>query len=546
MQITIDERRIRFKVPYEDRHLARDIPGARWDNFAKAWAAPATPETWRAIKEAFPTNGENAGMPLEMALKWRAAAEAHKIGHSSHQVGQGAHAPAPSDYVYATRPWRHQPAATRYVLGMDRCALDCRMGAGKSKIVIDACQTLEYRRVLVLCPKHVLAVWEDQLRLHALPGRYQYLPLDRGTIAKRAQLLQNMLRIDHPRFVAINYEAAWREPLTDVLLGQKWDCIILDESHRIKGPNAKCSRFCAKLRAEKIIAMTGTLLPHSPLDIFGQYRTLDSGIFGTSFFRFRERYARMGGYGNHEIREFINQDDLRERINRLRFYLPAEELDMPDIQFINRFCELGAAAAKIYRDLENHFIAEIGEGVVTAANALAKLVRIQQATSGFARLAEISEDENAVVEIDNSKRELLQELLEDLAGERVVVYARFRHDLETVAIVARHLGLTHGEISGRANDYRTWQAGNINVLAVQWQSGIGIDLTAARYGIAFSLDFSLGNYNQSIARLHRPTQKRAVVIYHLLAKGTVDERILAALRKRERVIDAILTSYQGR
>jgi SNF2 family DNA or RNA helicase len=125
--------------------------------------------------------------------------------------------------------------------------------------------------------------------------------------------------------------------------------------------------------------------------------------------------------------------------------------------------------------------------------------------------------------------------------EPVVVFCRFRCDLEEVAAACRRLGRSHSELSGVRNSLAEWQSGETSVLAVQIQSGgVGIDLTRASYCVYYSLGFSLGDYEQSLARLHRPGQTRCVRYYHLVAKDTVDEIVYESLRKRKEIVDGVL------
>ena len=117
---------------------------------------------------------------------------------------------------------------------------------------------------------------------------------------------------------------------------------------------------------------------------------------------------------------------------------------------------------------------------------------------------------------------------------------RFKHDLEAVHKAAQRLELPSYEISGARKELQTWNE-NGGVLAVQIQSGgLGIDLTKARYAIYYSLGFSLGDYLQSMARLHRQGQRRPVEIIHLIAAQTVDEKVMAALAAREQIVESIM------
>jgi SNF2 family DNA or RNA helicase len=144
------------------------------------------------------------------------------------------------------------------------------------------------------------------------------------------------------------------------------------------------------------------------------------------------------------------------------------------------------------------------------------------------------------VVVDTGKRKLLGELVEDMGNEPIVVFCRFRKDLETVHDVAEKLGRPSFEISGSRKELDLWNSAG-GILAVQIQSGgLGIDLTLARYAIYYSLGFSLGDYLQSVARVYRYGQTKPVAIYHLIADRTVDQQVLAALAAREEVVETIM------
>jgi len=119
--------------------------------------------------------------------------------------------------------------------------------------------------------------------------------------------------------------------------------------------------------------------------------------------------------------------------------------------------------------------------------------------------------------------------------------------LNEVGAMARRLGRAYAELSGESNDLAAWQAGNATIIGVQIQSGgAGIDLSRAAYCFYYSLGFSLGEYEQSLARLRRPGQTRCVRYYHLVTTGTVDEQVYAALSERRSVVDAVLQQLSPR
>jgi SNF2 family DNA or RNA helicase len=119
-------------------------------------------------------------------------------------------------------------------------------------------------------------------------------------------------------------------------------------------------------------------------------------------------------------------------------------------------------------------------------------------------------------------------------------------DLDAVHEACRELSYKSAELSGRQDGLKRWQEGESQVLAVQiGAGGVGVDLTRARYSIYYSLSFSLGEYDQALSRVHRPGQTRPVEHIHLVAKGTVDDKIMRALEKRAEVIQAILAEIKG-
>jgi len=313
--------------------------------------------------------------------------------------------------------------------------------------------------------------------------------------------------------------------------------IVCDESHKLKDPGGRQSSFIAKLaeKAKYRMCLTGTPMPHSPLDIYGQYRFLDRGVFGSSFARFKQRYAEVGIF--NEVRHFQNEQELNHKFYMLAYRATKDVLELPPTMNEIRSCELGKKSAKVYQDLYRKFTADVGAGRVTVSNALVRLLRLQQVTSGF-----VNTDEGNIVQVGTEKADLLAEVLDTLdPREPVVVFCVFHHDLDTIKAVAAKMGRRAAELSGRMNQLVEWQSGKYDVLATQIQSGgLGIDLTRAHYCIYFSIGFSLGNYEQSKARIHRPGQTERTVFIHLLADGTVDERVYEALAQRKQVIEHIL------
>lgn len=219
-------------------------------------------------------------------------------------------------------------------------------------------------------------------------------------------------------------------------------------------------------------------------------------------------------------------------------------LDLPEAVHIEQSFEMDSKTMKIYRELENELYVAVESGEVTAANALTKLLRLQQITSGYLTLDTESGEDRRYERLNNSKAELLKTILDGLEhDEPVVVFCRFTPDIESVKSACLETGRTCLELSGHKKELQQWQSCDAPVIAVQIGTGAeGIDLTRAAYCVYFSLGFSLNQYEQSLARCHRPGQRRTVFYYHLIAENTVDRKVYSALKERKNIIEAILSS----
>ncbi|HXJ41374.1 MAG TPA: SNF2-related protein [Bryobacteraceae bacterium] len=315
--------------------------------------------------------------------------------------------------------------------------------------------------------------------------------------------------------------------------------------HNCKGYSSATSKYCAEVsrHAERRLALTGTPMAHSPLDLFGQFRFLDRGIYGDSYHRFRSMFAVSGPFGADHIVAFKNQEELARRMALITFHAGAEHLDLPDVTHIDIPFELGKESRRLYDEMEDDLIAFVkGGGEVTAANGLVKLLRLQQICSGF-----VEDDDKVIHEIGSEKRNTLADLLEDL-NEPVVAFCVFHQQLDVIRHVAESLERRAGEISGRHKDLtpNALMPDDIDIMATQIRSGgVGIDLTRARVAVYYAPCYSLGDYDQSLSRLNRPGQTRPCVFYHLVGIGTVDEVIYKALEKKRDVVQQVVAYLKG-
>jgi SNF2 family DNA or RNA helicase len=326
--------------------------------------------------------------------------------------------------------WPHQAAAFQATRDKPAVLIDGDMGSGKTAVAI-ALLEHDFRerpreillhapyRVLVLAPKSVLGVWPNQIAEHATSGWTTWngevrgrngKPLRNPSVTRRAEALvqatSNAGKLRRPFMAVVGYEASWQGDMARLLLGTPWDAVICDESHRTKAPSGRASRHAAQIAARvrarggRVLDLTGTPMPHSPLDIWAQARILDGGQrFGTSYHRFCQRFGKGDliwapgpkGPVQRTVYKGIREDRMEEftrLCSELIYRIPREGLDaylgLPDAVDVYRTIDLDPATRRAYESLEKDLIARVGDGAVTAANAMVLVLRLAQVASGYA------------------------------------------------------------------------------------------------------------------------------------------------------------------
>lgn len=458
-------------------------------------------------------------------------------------------------------PYRHQVEAFRFACKMfglqgepisKGAALLMEMGLGKSLVSIAAAGALyqagKIRRMLVVAPLSILGVWQGEFGKFA--GFAYTLAVLEGSGTKKADTLRHM-RGAPLQVAVVNYESAWR--MEKELAAWDADLIVTDEGHKIKTHNIAASKAMHRLgaKARYRLLLTGTVITNKAIDVFSQYKFLNPAVFGQSFYVFRNRYFDMTGYGNHTpVLKKSMQQELMRRLHSIAYRATkAECLDLPEITDIVRFVELEPDAAKIYRALVKDSYAELGKGEVTVTNILTRLLRLSQLTGGF-----IGDDEgNAPQRVSTAKQAALEDIVEDVLqeGKKLVIVARFVAEINAIRKMLEKKGIRYSLIMGgvKDRDKQVEQFQNdpdVPVFVGQIATaGLGITLTAASTMVFYSMDYSMSNFEQTKARIHRVGQKSNCTYIFLLAKGTVDEKVLAALKNKASLAKALVDDYRS-
>lgn len=398
-------------------------------------------------------------------------------------------------------------------------------------------------RVLIVAPLSILSVWEAEFAQFAA---FDYaLAVLTGDSAKKTDTLRHMngaaLQV-----AVVNYESAWRMERELAAWGP--DLIVCDEGHKIKTHNISASKAMHRLGAKAgyRLLLTGTLITNKAIDVFSPYKFLNPTIFGTSFYAFRSRYFDMVGYGNHTpVLKRSMEAELSARLHSIAYRAAkADCLDLPETTDVVRQVELEPAARKIYRSLVKESFAELASGEVTAPNVLTRLLRLSQLTGGF-----LGSDENAAVQqISSAKLSAMEDILESAVaeGQKLVIIARFLPEIRAICKELDGRGLRYacitGEVQDRAAQVAQFQNDpDVPVFVGQIATaGLGLTLTAASTMVFYSLDYSMSNYEQAKARIHRVGQRNPCTYIHLIAKGTVDEKVLTALRNKADLAKALV------
>lgn len=461
---------------------------------------------------------------------------------------------------FSTEPWEHQLEALKFFMPRDYGALATAPGSGKTKVFIDLIVNRGFKRVIILAPKKPCEAWERQLPIHAKGRQISSTSLFRLPKSKRVDEARkacpgrNLPTKMETQVLIVNYERAHLRPLADILADKfQPDCVICDESHHIKKPGGKQSLYLAKLgrRAKTRWLCSGSIIGENPLDAYAQYRFMEPSIFGTRFNEFADRYRnydvaktmRLGYPVLDANNPYKNLDDFNEKFWEPAFQIPST-VKLPKRKNITVEFDMTPKGIKAYSLISKKGAIDTRQGELIIESALTKVLRRQQATSGFLQL-EDEAGEKRLYNTEHVRREALEELLQQFPrGEPIVVFAKFRKDLTNIRKACANVGMTYSEISGREDTEAEWQAGKTNVIGVQFKAGSeSVELVRARYTIYYSLTHSLTQYTQSKERTHRPGQNRMCVYYHLIAKckgkPTIDHQIVKCLRKKQNIVKEV-------
>lgn len=470
--------------------------------------------------------------------------------------------------LYIPRPYGK--LAHEFIADHQRCNLWAAPGMGKTVIVESLLADMysiggESRPTLVLAPLRVARkTWSAEAQ------KWEHLSdLDvsavTGTAAERALAL----KADVPVYTT-NYDNL---PWLRQHLGDRWPfgTIIADEATRLKsfrpkqgGTRAHALADVAHAKVSRFIGLSGTPASNGLKDLWGQMWFVDGGRrLGGTYSAFEARW-----FGYKRVKDALThkpgivpvifphaQEQIQERCKDVCLTLdPKDWFDLQEPVVSVVTVDLPPKARARYREMEKDFFTQIEGHDIEAFNSASKSQKLLQLASGAIYVDPTAEDDKQPkarewVEVHDEKLQALESIFNELGGVPLLVAYHFKSDLARL-----QKWFPQGRVLKTQQDEDDFKAGKIPLLFAHPQSaGHGIDgFQNVCYAIAFfSHWWSLENHDQIIERIGPVRQyqagfERAVLVYYIVATGTVDELVIERHTTKGEVQDILLEACKRR
>ena len=415
------------------------------------------------------------------------------------------------------------------------------MGLGKTVITLSAISDLLYlgevTKVLVIAPLRVAqSTWPDEcakwdhlkgLRISKILGSAKERI---AGVAAEADIY--IINRENTGWLVNNYINKW-----------PFGMLVIDELSSFKSSGSNRFRALRKVIPffKKIVGLTGTPAPNSLIDLWPQLYLLDKGLrLGKTMTSYKQQYFNPGRRNGYIVYDWKLKDGsaaaIHNKIGDICVSMKSEDyLKMPGRIDNIISVKMPDKIKDAYKKLEKELILDDD---ITAANAAVLTNKLLQICNGA-----IYDDMHNVVELHDEKLKALEDVIEAANGKPVLIFYSYKHDLSRIQKYIKGSKKLEGP-----EDIKNWNEGKILVLLAHPASaGHGLNLQqGGSIIIWFGLTWSLENYLQANARLHRQGQKETVIVHHIIAKNTVDEDVLKALQRKEINQDALLKAIKAR
>jgi SNF2 family DNA or RNA helicase len=477
------------------------------------------------------------------------------------------------NYEFKTKPYDHQLTVFRESWDTREYALFMEMGTGKTKCTLDTAGALfesgKISAMLVIAPKGVYGNWVTKEIPSHLPDRIEKVVVQWQpslTQKFRNELKQLTAKTEDRvlRVLAMNVEALstgkGMDMATHFLKKHPDNIVVIDESTTIKTRTAQRTKNIVKLGklAKYKRILTGSPITKNPMDLFSQCEFLGAENLGfNSFYTFQNRYAviqrrTMGNRSFNHIVGYRRLDELNEKLNRFSVRVLKEDcLDLPEKIYMQRDVALTREQMEAYKQMSDYALAMLKGGKLsTTQSVLTQILRLQEICCGHLRV-----DDGQIRPLDNNRMTEMQNVISEMNG-KVIIWASYVYDIRAIEDTLKK---EHGDDSV-VTFYGSTPSADRDDIVSQFQDpdspvrffvanpktgGYGLTLTAATNMIYYNNSYDLEIRLQSEDRAHRIGQTKHVLYVDLVARGTVDERILQALRNKISIASQILGEDAG-
>lgn len=441
-------------------------------------------------------------------------------------------------------PHEYQTYATNFILEHPVAAVLLEMGLGKSVITLTAIYELmlnrfEVEKVLVIAPLRVARdTWPAEIeKWEHLKGLTYSVAI--GTEAERLAALKRPAHL-----YLINRENVdWL--ITKSHLPFDYDMVVIDELSSFKSYAAKRFKSLLKVRprVKRMVGLTGTPSGNGLMDLWAEFRVLDMGQrLGRYITHYRNNFFVPDKRNQQMIFSYKPKPGAEEAIYKLISDITismksADFLKMPECIINEVPVALSEKEWSVYQALKEDMVVDLKTEEIDAVNAAALSGKLLQMANGA-----VYNEEKEVIHIHDRKLDVLEDLIEGANGKPVLVAYWYNHDLRRIK---QRFSVREIKTS---QDIKDWNNGKIPVAVIHPASaGHGLNIQFGGSTIIwFGLTWSLELYQQTNARLWRQGQNDTVVIHHIIAKDTIDEDVMAALRKKEKIQSALIDSVKAR
>ena len=447
---------------------------------------------------------------------------------------------SPHDYqTYAVDYIETHPVATVF--------LD--MGLGKTSITLTAINDLlfdsfEVHRVLVIAPLRVARdTWTAEV------DKWDHLQNLICSVAVGSEAERRAAFMRPADIYIINREnVQWLVEESGIPF--TFDMIVIDELSSFKNHNTKRFKALLKVRPKvsRIVGLTGTPASNGLMDLWSEFRILDMGQrLGRFITKYRTDYFQPDKRNGQIIYSYkplpYAEDAIYKQISDITISMKAtDHLKMPELVNSEYTVQLSDEEREHYDELKRELVLTLGDGEITAANAASLSGKLSQMANGA-----IYDDNGEVIQIHDRKLAALEDIIEAANGKPILVAYWFKHDLTRISERLKKLHIPFSRLDD-SDSIRRWNNDEIPVALIHPASaGHGLNLQSGGSTLVwFGLTWSLELYQQTVARLWRQGQTaKTVVVQHIIAKGTIDERIMKALSQKEHTQTALIDAVKA-